>query len=88
MTSPAFDVQYEAQPGPARKALIEGDVDDRATPLYQRRQGGANHQERAGEVDTERALPAFERLLEDGRAVADACVVDQHVDAAEALDRG
>jgi hypothetical protein len=33
-------------------------------------------------------LPTLERLLEDGRAVSDACVVDEHVDAAEALDRG
>jgi hypothetical protein len=42
--------------------------------------------EQPGHVDIENALPMIERLVLGGERPADRCVVDQHVDSAEALE--
>jgi hypothetical protein len=86
MIGPAFETQYDVQPGPARTPLIEGNVDDGAVARDQPRKHELGGHERSGQIDPEGLLPALERLVEERGAVTDAGVVDERVDPAEALD--
>ncbi len=71
-------------------ALARGarDVDDPpAAPLLHVRHRGADHVERAGQVDADHLVPLAVADLLDRRALPDARVVDQDVEPAEPVDR-
>jgi hypothetical protein len=86
MISPAFEVQYAAHPGPARLPLTEEMLTTHPfRSISAGRVARAIRKAPVRLVRMTRSQPSD--LLEHRRGVPDPGVVDQHVDAAEALQR-
>ena len=85
---PAFDALYATLVAVRAVGVDRGDVHDRAAAV--RRHDSRHplrHEERAGEVHADDALPLFVREVEERAVVVDPRAVDKDVDRAEALGR-
>ena len=71
-TTPAFDAQYAALYGCALMPAFDAMLTIAAAAVEQVRERGLAHEERAGEVDADDALPVVERHLVRVREAADA----------------
>ena len=84
-TTPAFDAQYAARVRLGLDPRVRRDVHDRATAVEQVRERRLAHEEGAGEVHADDALPVLERHLVGVREPADARAVHDDRRSAEVL---
>ena len=86
ITTPPFDAVYAALYGNSAEAGDGRHVHDRAARLEQWIERGLAHQEGAGEIDGERAVPVVQRELARGRKGSHARDVCKDVKPSELLD--